>query len=114
MRLCETTAFTHARGACIWRARPRASRGAIVGNRLTASTYGGIMPAMSTPIPLDEWLSPRQAAALLRVSRATLFRRLQAGELDTVRQYRPGARRVYLHRGDLLLWMDAHTRRPDS
>ncbi len=70
------------------------------------------MPAMSTPN--DEWLSPIEAARLLKVSRATLFRRLQAGELDTVRQYRPGARRLYLHRGDLLLWMDAHTRRADS
>lgn len=70
------------------------------------------MPAMSTND--DEWLSPVEAARLLRVSRATLFRRLAAGELDTVRQYRPSPRRVFLHRGDLLLWMDAHTRRADS
>ncbi len=71
------------------------------------------MAAMSTPVD-DEWLSPVEAAALLHVSRATIFRRLQSGDFADVRQYRPSPRRLYLHRGDLLLWMDAHTRRTGS
>lgn len=83
------------------------------GGGLTVDGMRSIMPAMSTP-DADEWLSPVEAAALLKVSRATLFRRLAAGDFAEVRQYRPSIRRLYLHRGDLLLWMDAHTRRPDS
>lgn len=83
------------------------------GGGLTVEGMRRIMPAMSTPAD-NEWLSTEEACRLLKVSRATLWRRLAAGELDGVRQYRPSPRKLYFHRGDLLLWMDAHTRRPDS
>ena len=83
------------------------------GGGLTVEGMRRIMPAMSTPAD-NEWLSPVEAAALLKMSRATLFRRLAAGDFAEVRQYQPSPRKLYFHRGDLLLWMDAHTRRPDS
>lgn len=64
----------------------------------------------------DDWLTLTEAAALLGVSRSTIFRLRAAGDLAGVREYRPPStgpkggpsKKVYLHRDDLIRWRDRH------